>query len=237
MADPTQEKFWRIKSLKCYPKVHAMLIVGKPAMSVALYIQDDRGEYTDIKVESLEAILNEYRRSALGSGAALDRIPHLKASAAREFTDRLAELKLLHNLLDMQLSRIDDAFGDEQLKRGEKNTHIDKMFKEIRDTANLIHQIKMDLNLTGSRDLGTLTIAPERMEEMRAKYGDAATRPLDSALSRGRMLAAMRAARQYVLMQGQQGQVEEIEPEPEYESVEEAPEVEVPKPKARRGSH
>lgn len=221
MPDPTQEKFWRIKALKCYPQVYKMLMVGKPAPVIALYIQDERNEYTDVKLNSLATMLSEFRRAELGNGVLFDRMPHLVVSAAREFTDRLAELKELENLLDMQHARLDDAHGD-VLMTGEKNPHIEKMEKALQDTIRLTHQIKMDLNLTGSRDLGTLTIAAEKMEELHQRYGQAGDKVFASPASRGRMLEAWNAATKVVReQQGDDGSpVIEIEPEPEKKVVE-----------------
>lgn len=215
MPDPTQEKFWRIKTLKCYPQVYQMLVVGKPASRIALYIQDERNEYTDVKLDSLAAMLLEFRRILLGTGALHDRMPYLVTSAAREFTDRLAELKELENLKDIQAERIADASAEERLK-GDKDPHLEKMTKAYHDTLRLMHQIKMDLNLTGSRDLGTLTIAAEKMEELHRRYGDAGDQVFTSPASRGRMLEAWNALE--VVVQEQQGDdgspVIEITPEP-----------------------
>lgn len=182
-----------MKALKCYPQVYKMLMVGKPAPSVALYIQDERMEYTDVKLTSLSTMLNDYRRDELGKGALFDRMPHLVVSAAREFTDRLSELKELTDLYDQQRFRYDNACADAEMN-GERDPHIEKMAKALQDTINLTHKIKMDLNLTGSRDLGTLTISAEKMERIREKYGDAGERVFSSPVSRGRIDAAITLA-------------------------------------------
>ena len=220
-TDPTQEKFWRIKSLKCYPQVYKMLLAGKPAPAIALFIQD-----IDVQIRSLAAMLGEHRRELLGTGAMMDRMPHVVVSAAREFTDRLLELKRLEDMYDMQKSRLDNAFADE-LITGKKDPNFSKMEKAVTDTLRLQHQIKLDLNLTGSRSLGTITISQEKMEKIKEKYGDVSDRLLKSPMSRGRMLSAFREVKKLAAMEeGGEGMIVEVKPEP---AEEEVPEKKPPK--------
>jgi hypothetical protein len=55
-----------------------------------------------------------------------------------------------------------------------------------------MHDIKMDLGLTGSRDLGTLTVSQERLEEIRSRYGEGAARAFADPVQRAQVLGLLK---------------------------------------------
>jgi hypothetical protein len=60
------------------------------------------------------------------------------------------------------------------------------------DLVKQMHDIKMDLGLTGSRDLGTLTVSAERLEEIRSKYGEGAARAFADPVQRAQVLGLLK---------------------------------------------
>jgi len=190
MADKTKEPFAKITSLKCYRRVYEMVVHGYPATEIARYIQESRREYLDVKYESLCSMLCRFRDSIVPVESLAPRLPHYVAKKGREFGDRLEELKRLERMYDALEYRFDIVHGEERIS-GRINEHLEKQAKSMTDVIMRMHNIKMDLGLSGSRDLGTLTISAERLAEIEQKYGKEAAEAMASPVSRGRILKVL----------------------------------------------
>lgn len=187
-------KFERVRGLKCHGEVKEMLCNGFPPDSIARYIQEDCKEYTDITRYSLKRALIGYKNS-LPEGDVIECVLPLSFGKIHEkFTSKMQELERLEGLLNALLHRFNVADVDERLT-GVENPELLKNAKEIRETLRLMHTIKMDLGLVGSRDIGTITVSADRKEFIQNKYGEKAAEAFDNPVSRGRVLAALAAIR------------------------------------------
>jgi len=193
MADPGTKKFAKIRALKCYRYVRRLLADGMPARRVARYIQEDRLEYTDVKQSSLATMLADFRQSEMALEVLAPWQPRVIESAGQTFSDRLQGIKRLDKLYKQLEYRMEVAVAEEDVDRG-RDTHIDKQAKMLAEIILKQHQIAMDLGLTGSRDLGTLTISPEMREEIARKWGERVAQTTDDPVSRGKILAAVNLA-------------------------------------------
>lgn len=184
-----REKFSRIKELRCFDQVHEMLAHGCPAPSVANFIRD-QGEYDDVTIETLINALKKYRLEILPADVISNRFPHIIIEAKKAYTDKLEELRRLDNQYEALLYRFDLAHSRERAS-GFIDPQVDKIQKSIGDCIRMMHIIKMDLGISGQQHVGSMHVSPERLEEIRAKYGDMAARAMANPVSRSRVLAAL----------------------------------------------
>jgi len=185
------EKYRRIKQLRCFAAVHEMLCCGYPVSHVAEYIHK-QGEYKTAKLNSLTQQLQLYRRDILPADILTTRRPHVIVSAREQYTDKLQELRRLDVQFEALLYRFDLEHARER-ELGVTNMCVDRIQHAIYDCIKLMHQIKMDLGISGQRHLGTLTVSAERLEEIRQKYGEGASRAMADPVSRARVLSVLRA--------------------------------------------
>lgn len=184
--------FARIKALRCYTEVVERLVAGFPCPDVARYIQEEEGEYTDVKRSSLCEHLRDYVNSEVASTDLIaPRLPHLVIKAAKEFGERLEDLRRLERTYEVALYRIDLAHGMER-RTGTIDPDVDRHIKGMVDLISQMHAIKMDLGLTGSRDLGTLTVSAERLREIQERYGDGAARAFADPVQRAQVLGLLK---------------------------------------------
>lgn len=188
-----REKHTRIKKLRCFRQVHEMLAHGHPAPHVAQFIVD-QGESDDITEESLTVALKLYRRDILPRDVITNRAPHIIVEAAKAYTDKLEELRRFDLQYEALLYRFDLAHARERAG-GFIDPQVDKIQKSIGDVLRQMHIIKMDLGISGQRNLGTLTIAPERLERIEKLYGDKAAKALANPVSRARVMHAFELMR------------------------------------------
>jgi len=189
----TPNRFARIKDLRCYVHVEDMLYAGYPVSAVADYIQVRMNEYRDVKRTSLMQVLKMFRSLALSdSKMVYDTLPRAFATAEKNFSNKMRELERLEDgYLAMQY-RFDVAHAQERMT-GVMDQQADRIYRMMTDTVLKMHNIKMDLGLVGSRDLGTINVSAERVSYIKDKYGDGAAKALADPVSRGRVLAALNA--------------------------------------------
>ena len=191
MADPKKKAFSKIRELECFRRVYEMLVNGYPTPAVARHIQEERGEYLDISYPSLVTTLGRYRDQELSAVEAIaPRMSHWVAKKGREFEDRLEELKRMEGLYKVLEYRIDMMHAEEKIT-GKFNKSMDRMGRDIASVLSLIHRTKMDLRISGSRDLGTMTISADRLAEIEEKFGPEAAKTYANPVSRGRILKAI----------------------------------------------
>jgi hypothetical protein len=182
----------RIKKLYCHREVYERLCAGYPCPEVARYIQEDEGEYLDVGRRSLAEMLREYAETEIvGVDLIAPRLPHMVVKAQKEFSDRMEDLRRLERAYEALLYRFDLSHGEER-RNGKVNPDVDRQAKVLMDYISKMHDIKMDLGLTGSRDLGTLTVSAERLAEIRDKYGEGAARAFGDPVSRAKVLGLLK---------------------------------------------
>lgn len=184
--------FARIKGLRCHTEVVERLVAGYPCPDVARYIQEEEGEYLDVGRKSLSEMLRRYVNEEVSEADLISpRLPHLIVKASKEFGDRLEDLRRLERTYEVALYRLDLAHGRER-RTGDIDAGVDKQMKVLIDLVAQMHAIKMDLGLTGSRDLGTLTVSAERLEEIRTRYGEGAARAFADPVQRAQVLGLLK---------------------------------------------
>ncbi len=188
-----KEKHDRIKSLKCYTMVREYLVAGYPATSLARIIQKEKRESTDIEFESLVNALKLYRADICPADKLIPRLPHIVMDAEKQFTDKLEELKRLEAILDANMWRFDLLHAKERMT-DVVNEELDKVQNNVIKIIGKMHEIKMDLGLSGSRELGTLTVSTDKLEEVEKEYGEGAARALADPVKRNRVFAVIKAA-------------------------------------------
>lgn len=203
-----KEKFHRIKRLRCYGRVHEMLSYGHPVPRVAKFIRS-QGEYTDVKENSLIEMLKRYRREILPVDVLTTRRPHVVIAAKKQYTDKLEDLRRLDVQFEALLYRFDMAHAEERAT-GFIDSQVDRIQRSILETIRQMHHMKMDLGISGQRHLGTLTVSPERLEELRQKYGDGAARAMADPVSRARVLAYLRKAQDAASLASKKGSDSEV---------------------------
>lgn len=206
-----RERFGKIKKLRCFKRVHEMLSHGYPAPGVAKFIQE-QGEYDQVKEQSLIEILRKYRREILPADVLVSRQPHVIIDARKQYTDKLEELRRLDDVFDALKYEFDvgHAYFRETGFSSQEHRHTAKTLIEL---IHKMHMIKMDLGISGSRNLGTITVSPERLEEIRLKYGDKAAQAMADPVSRARVIAYLRAAQDAASLKAKEesGEVIDVE--------------------------
>jgi len=189
-----EDKFVRIKALKCYDQVEEMLYAGFPCSAIADYVQVRMREYLDVSRMALTEMLNYYRRTMNDGRVVKGTLPRLFVRAEKNFSNKMKELERLEDQYKAIQYRFDILHGEERM-HGRINPEVDKVNKSMLDIISRMHGIKMDLGLVGSRDLGTVTVSAERVELIKEKYGENAAKAFSNPVSRGRVLAALGAIR------------------------------------------
>lgn len=187
-----KEKFQKIKDLRCFRKVHEMLSYGYPTSTVAKFIFE-QGEYDGVKERSLMEQLARYRREILPADILVSRQPHVIISARKQYTDKLEELRRLDDMYEALKYEFDVGHADFRMTGlvSQEHRHTAKTLMEL---IHKMHQIKMDLGISGSDGEGTINVSPDRLEAIRQKYGDKAAKAMADPVSRARVIAYLRAA-------------------------------------------
>src|SRR3990170_4569090 len=78
------DRFPRLKSLRCFPEVHKRVLEGWPSTQVARYTQDDQQEGGDFTRGALIAMVNDYRQSLPRAELIAQRLGPVFNKAAEE---------------------------------------------------------------------------------------------------------------------------------------------------------
>ena len=181
-------KFSSIQKLACIDEVNDMLRAGRTLASVARFIQEDRLEYTSASPGSLAARLGVYRRSMKPAELVAPRQPVAIERAQAKLDAGINVVTEIQRLYEIQLERIGGA-RDMEVKQ---EVMLKFLGAEISTAANLLkthHDMTMDLGLNGGRSLGTLTIKPEVVEQVRGSHGHGAAKALTNQESSGKVLS------------------------------------------------
>lgn len=187
----SRDRYKRLKSLNCFPEVNGMLKEGRSPNDVARFIQEQRGEYDDIKHDTLMRILQKYREEIPPAQLIAPQRPKVVFDAQDRFDDGVRELERLDELYNLQMERVYEA------REREKTFPflIDNLRENIDQAVKIVHEmhdVKMDLGIGGGRNLGTLTMSPGTVDYVKSQYGDGVARVIQSSESRNKVLSLVR---------------------------------------------
>jgi hypothetical protein len=181
----------KIRDLRCYQEVYERICSGYPIPEVARFVQEEEGEYTDVTRASLCELLRRFANDIVPVDLIAPRLPHMVVKATKEFGDRLEDLRRLEMWYQVALYRLDLAHGEER-RTGKINPKVDKQLRLVVDLIVKMHDTKLDLGLTGTRELGSLTVSAERLDEIRTRYGDGAARAFADPVQRAQVLGLLK---------------------------------------------
>ncbi len=189
----------RIMGLRCFERVHTMIVHGFPLAEIQRYIQHERLEAKDMTAEALTMALLRYRDSIPGDILAVFN-PQMVRQAQKQYADKLEELRRL----DIQYEALRYEFDLAHAKTretGRVGRETLAINREITSVLGKMHTIKMDLGIVGSQTTRTVEVSPERLEELRQKYGDGVASAFADPVSRSRIVAALNSAMQLAELQ------------------------------------
>jgi len=165
-----RRSFKRILSLTCLEAVKQMILSGYPLPTVVAFIQEVKGESTDIKPTSLLTILSDFRKTIPIGESIAPFQPRRIVELQEEFEDIHQDLKDITWAIDMLQENIKAAYqtvADTGYPAKNLQVDLDTLSRMIARR----HEIKMDLGMGKGRNLGTLTVAPAIMRRVRDKHG------------------------------------------------------------------
>jgi len=178
--------FKRIRMLPCLPELRAKVVTGVAATEIARWLQDEMGHHTDMNVYHLAAEVQGYRRNLASMELIEVRQPEIFEQAKKEIHDGLDELKELDEMFQMQKERIQGARDMEKELGGLLNARITNEMRVATEILRASHNIKMDL--TGGRELGTLTVQPHALKDVKGRYGEKVDGVMQDPQKRERVL-------------------------------------------------
>jgi hypothetical protein len=113
---------------------------------LARYIQEDRGESTDVTRHSLAIQLANFRKSIPAGHLVAKRFPEVFNKALEEVEEGLDELKELEDLFRLQKSRI-EVDNKIETELGKLLPSMTAEMREARQTLQAIADIKADLGI------------------------------------------------------------------------------------------
>lgn len=165
--------------MTCYPEMHDRIVAGVACEQVGQWIQEEKGEYLDVKLDSLVRVLYRYK----------EEIPagELKLEPGTYLTRKLETLKAGVNELDalkdlylLQMSRISLAMEKEE-KLGFPNTKLWRdvvVAREILETSvklkmelGLMKRAALDVNVSGTLEHEHKAFLDKMNSDQRRKLG------------------------------------------------------------------
>lgn len=143
-------KFTKLKECKCFQEAHQQIVDGWPLSEVARYIQEDAGEYTDIKRESLTRLLYRYKESIPVVELSCRRVPRMAIEAKKQLEASINGIKELEFLYRKELNRV--YIGNEQEKRiGLLHRNTSKAIMNARKILVSIIDKKIETGIFGDK--------------------------------------------------------------------------------------
>lgn len=166
------DRFKRLKSLRCFPELHKRVLEGWPSTQVSRYVQDDQQEGGDLTRGALIALVNDYRQSLPRSELIAQRMPQVFNKAAEEVRQGLNELEELEKLYRVQMERIGIDLNIEK-NVGKLMPSMTQEIKQAKDILATYAELKMDLGLT-QRHIGQVEIDAKVIADVAGHYGSPA---------------------------------------------------------------
>lgn len=185
-------RFAGLKQLPCFEEIRERILAGYPLAEIARYVQDEEGLYLHASRRSLaEALRRFVEKEIAPAGIVASKLPDYVAKATAEFGNRLEDLRRLERAYEVSEYRIALAHAQER-RTGKINPQVDHHLKVIVDVVVRMHHLKMDLGLTGAPELGALTVSPERLAEIRERYGEGAAAAFADPVQRAQVLGLLK---------------------------------------------
>jgi len=188
-------RFRRIRGLNCYDDVYKRLCEGWAPSEVARYIQQERGECTDISSTGLTQQLSKFRASLPAAKLVQKRFPEIIAAAKQEIFEGIDELKELEDLYRLQMRRIHiDTENEKKI-----NKLMPSMTGEIREARQILESvanIKMELGISQRAPTVDVSVGVEVGARMEADFSgnfgsDAVKNVLEDAEARRRVMGVV----------------------------------------------
>jgi hypothetical protein len=163
----------KLRSCRCFDEVDRRLRLGWGSLELAKFIRDENGECTDISEAYVRKLVDQHRQAIPPAELSLTSTnTKVIRNASKKMSNGLNELAELEKLYDIQKSRIEIDFTNEQT--------IKKLFagtgREIFYAMKILKQsadLKATLGLT-KKHLGTVEVTGHRAAEIGDRYGNEA---------------------------------------------------------------
>lgn len=146
---PTSRKegYQKLRTLRCFNEVHERILAGWEPARVAVFIQQDRDEYTDVSAVNLAQVLQRYRASIPPAQLMKTRMPEAFVEAKEAVDEGIDELKEMTKLYRLQMERIMVGVTVEK----ESKRLLPSITQDVRTAREVlagIADLKMDLGLS-----------------------------------------------------------------------------------------
>jgi hypothetical protein len=183
----------RAENLPCWREVRERICWGMPLADLAGWVQQERGYWRTLSLGQCVYALECAREAVPLADRVALRLPGAVVRAEREFNDRLEDLRRLEALYQVLWYQMERGQARERERR-ENDPALQGLAMRIADIVGRMHGIKMDLGLTGVRELGTLTLDPARLHSIEQRYGPGAAAALADPATRERILGVVQHA-------------------------------------------
>ena len=154
--------------MRCFNEVYERILAGWSMPELARFIQEDRNEYGHATRPGLVQVLQRFK-DTIPPAEMAKRIPGSHAKAVAEVEEVVDGVKILGQLVKMQMERIAIDITNEK----NIGTLMPKMTQEMRVAGELaakLEDLKMDLGLN-TRHQGQVDVEVTIQAEAGGKYG------------------------------------------------------------------
>ena len=177
--------FKRFRNLKCYKEAHTKILEGWPLKKIAIFIQDERDEYTDVSPNYMVNLLTAYRDSLPPAELISMRLPKVMQKAVKKLEEGVDEVKELERLAMFQKRRM-KIDGDTEKKIGKLLPSMTQEVRVMTEILRTLKDTKMDLGIN-TRHIGQLDIDSKSVS---VQYNsEAVGKVLDDTKSRQKLLS------------------------------------------------
>jgi hypothetical protein len=137
-------------------------------------------------------MLRDFRSTEIPPGDLVTpHLPEVVVKATREYADRLEDLRRLDLAYAALLFRFEVTHAAER-HSGKINPNLDRQARTILDLVTKMHDIRMDLGIAIPRSVDSLEPSPERLVEIRERFGAGAARAFADPVSRAKVLGLLK---------------------------------------------
>jgi len=186
---PSGNKFKKLKEMRCFKYMDRRIRAGYPLIDIARYVQQDREEYTDVKEDSLVAVLSEFREAIPPGEIVAQQMPQAFAKAEKKLEDGIDELTEMADAYRLQKLRVvgfqmqEEDFGL-ALPNRQLTGDIELLMKMLKVSLDM----KMDLGMT-KRHLGEMSMESRVFEMAKERFGEKVAKTLSDSQSRRKIIS------------------------------------------------
>ena len=194
----------RLERLKCWPTVKEMLLDNEPVTRCVRYIQEDCGEYTDVKPETVRHAIYHWLNKKGAAELKASRVPTRYLTMLNEIEGQVDPLDAVNMLFAIQVDRVMLEYGNELRTR--KTSQVNNgNIRLANDMARTMSHLMLDKyrhraykNQTdgGNKGANDTLAAVEKMKERLAeRFGDKAAAVALNPEGRRRVYNALQRVR------------------------------------------